>query len=348
MHTSVLRVGIIGLGANTRLRHVPGLRACSEVEITAVCNRSPESTAAVAREFSIPNTYGRWQDLVADPRIDAVVIGAWPNLHASATLAALEAGKHVLTEARMARNLAEARQMQEASQRHASLVTQIVPSPLGMRAHDVVKQLIHDDYLGELREIVVLGTSDHLADPSIPRHWRQVRELSGLNMLSLGILHETLIRWVPSPTKVMSQCQIFTQQRRDATDGGLQPVETPDAVRVLGELRGGACSLYHLSGVTRFGPGSQIQLYGSHGTLKYLLHPEDRLLGARVGDAGLAEIPIPPERARGWRVEEEFVQAIRGQGQVEFTNFATGVEYMQFTEAVARSAQAGTSVALPL
>src|SRR5437762_14198764 len=102
MKHQTLRIGLIGAGANTRLRHIPGLRAVADVEIVAVCNRRPESTAAAAAEFGIPRTFERWQDLVADPAIDAIVIGTWPYLHGEITLAALDAGKHVLTEARMA------------------------------------------------------------------------------------------------------------------------------------------------------------------------------------------------------------------------------------------------------
>src|SRR5262245_60201832 len=104
--SSPLRVGLIGAGANTRGRHIPGLRAIEGVSIDAVCNRRPESTRAVAEEFGIPRTFERWEDVVADPALDAVVIGTWPYLHAPITLAALAAGKHVLTEARMALNAA--------------------------------------------------------------------------------------------------------------------------------------------------------------------------------------------------------------------------------------------------
>jgi predicted dehydrogenase len=128
----------------------------------------------------------------------------------------------------------------------------------------------------------------------------------------------------------------------------MREVGTPDSVHVLTEISGGARGLYHLSGAVHFGPSLQIHLYGSEGTLKYLLAPEDRLLAARKGDEQLCEVSIPSEKAGGWRVEEEFVAAIRGLEKVEFTNFATGVRYMEFTEAVARSAQSGSAVALPL
>ncbi len=107
----MIRVGIVGLGANTRLRHVPGLRACDDVQIVSVCNRRSESTRQAADEYGIPRTFDKWQELVADDDIDAVVIGTWPYLHCDITVAALQAQKHVLVEARMARDADEAHRM---------------------------------------------------------------------------------------------------------------------------------------------------------------------------------------------------------------------------------------------
>src|SRR5262249_16960717 len=95
-------------------------------------------------------------------------------------------------------------------------------------------------------------------------------------------------------------------------------------------------------------------LYGSEGVLHYDLNA-DRIDGAsrRRGTAGvrreeLVEIPIPPDKAGGWRVEADFVEAIREGKPVRLTDFATGVAYMEFTEAVALSAEGGEAVPLPL
>lgn len=103
MAERVIKVGIIGAGANTRLRHIPELLSQAGVEIFSVANRTKASAWAVAQGFGIPNATDNWKELVQDPNVDAIVIGTWPYMHCEMTVAALEAGKHVLCEARMVR-----------------------------------------------------------------------------------------------------------------------------------------------------------------------------------------------------------------------------------------------------
>lgn len=349
MAQQTLRIGLIGAGKNTRARHIPGLRAIPDVELVAVCNRRPSSTAAVAREFALPRTYERWQDLVADPEIQAIVIGTWPYLHCPITLAALEAGKHVLTEARMSVDAAQAHRMLAAARRYPKLVTQIVPSPYGLKGHNVMKELIQSDFLGDLREVHVYSLSDALADPAAPLSWRQDAALSGYNMLSLGILHETLLRWVPPPVQILAQVHAFIPKRIDPESGVHRAVGTPDSVQVLTVLKNGARAVYQMSGVMPFNQGMGIELYGTEGVVHYDL-AADRIWGVSRSSnvEALEEIPIPAEKARSWQVEQDFVAAIRTGSPIELTDFATGVAYMEFTEAVARSAQLGTAVELPL
>jgi predicted dehydrogenase len=347
-----VRVGLVGAGANTRSRHIPGLRAIEGVDIVAVCNRRPESTAAAAREFGIPRTFDDWRDLVADPGIDAVVIGTWPYLHRPVTLAALDAGKHVLTEARMAMNAAEAHEMAAAARRSKGLVAQVVPSPFGLAGDAVVKELLAAGFLGELREIEVVGRGGALVDPASPLHWRQDAGLSGLNMLQLGILHETLIRWASSPVRVLAQVHAFTPTRIDPEVGVRRRVGTPDSVQVLSILGSGARVVYQLSGATPVGGGMWIRMLGSEGVLHYDLD-SDVLTGLRRTEmAGQAKelkpIEIRPEKRGGWRVEADFVDSIRSGAPVRFTDFPSGVSYMEFTEAVARSAESAEAVDLPL
>ncbi len=346
MSAQRVRVGIVGAGANTRTRHIPGFQAIDGVEITGVCNRTPESTKRVAREFKIARQYDDWQQLIAADDVDAVMIGTWPNLHCEITCAALEAGKHVLTEARMARNLDEAKQMLAASKAHPDLIAQIVPSPYGLTCGPMIKQLIRDLFLGDLRELIVLGADDVFWDYSVPMHWRQDREMSGLNVLAMGILHETVLRWVPPPVRVFAQSTTFEPQRPNLQTSEYSEVTVPDSVQVVTELEGGGRGMYHISGISLFGPGKQIHLYGSRGTIKVEFEPEERVFAGHHGDATLKALEIPQEVAGRWRVEEEFIAAIRGEGKVELTGFAAGVKYMEFVEAVARSSEQGVPVTL--
>ncbi|MDP7275566.1 MAG: Gfo/Idh/MocA family oxidoreductase [Planctomycetaceae bacterium] len=341
MSTDTIRIGIVGAGANTRLRHVPGFRAIEGVELVGVVNRSPESSARAAEEFGIPRVYENWQELVADDGLDAVMIGTWPNVHCEITCAALEAGKHVMVEARMARTAAEAQQMLAASRARPDLVTQIVPSPFAFFCLDHVRGLVDDGFLGEFRELVVIGANDQFHDVTTPLHWRQDREISGLNVLAMGILHEAALRWAPEPRRVFAQVATFGPERPDG------PATIPDSVQVVTELEGGGRGLYHLSGIALHGPGFHLHLYGSDGTIRVDLGAEQLMIG-RSGDQSLHEPEIPQEQRGGWRVEEEFIGAIRGEESIRLTDFETGVKYMEFTEAVARSAETGQPVDLPL
>lgn len=344
-----VRIGIVGAGANTRARHIPGFRAIPGVEVVGIANRTPESSRCVAAEFGINKTYPDWQTLLKDDSVDAICIGTWPNMHCEITCAALAAGKHVLTEARMARNAAEAHKMLAAAQAHPEIVTQIVPSPFGLVQDQFIRAMIEDGFLGDLREIAVIGADDTFWDYSNLVHWRQDATISGLNVLTLGILHETVSRWVPATTRVFAQTRLFEPKRPDPNSQGLVETTVPDSVQILTQLEGGARGIYHFSGIDLFGPGKQIHLYGSRGTIKYLMNgPEEQLLCGRAGDQATRVVDIPADRRGAWRVEAEFVAAVRGEERVRFNDFATGVRYMEFTEAVARSAALNLPVELPL
>ncbi len=121
MSQPVITVGIIGAGANTKLLHIPGLQAQKGVEVVAVANRTFQSAEKVAKQLGIPEAVDSWEDIIYRDDIDAVCIGTWPYMHASLSIAALEAGKHVLCEARMAMNAAEAAAMLEVSRMHPEL-----------------------------------------------------------------------------------------------------------------------------------------------------------------------------------------------------------------------------------
>ena len=341
---TTIRIGLIGAGANMRKRHLPGFQGIDGVEVVCVANRTTESAEKVAAEYGVANVHAHWTDVAGDPDIDAVCIGTWPNLHAPATCAALRAGKHVLCEARMADSVASAQEMLAVSQR-CDRVAMLVPSPFGLKGDRVMRELVAGGFLGDVREIYVRGLSASMADPSAPLHWRQRADLSGLNILVLGILNETVQRWFGRTESVAAQTALFTPRRVDAETGDWRDVDIPDSVAVLARMATGAQCVYHVSGHARHGGGPSIEAYGSAGTVVYDL-ANDVIMAAKSGDDGLRPLPIPAEKAGGWRVEEDFIASIRESRPVTLTNFADGLKYMRFTAAVRQSADTGRRVAL--
>ena len=342
-----IRVGIVGAGAITRTRHLPGFAAISGVKVAGVCNLKRESASRVAREFNIPTIYSSWEHLIDDDSIDAVVIGAWPNLHGPVTLAALDAGKHVLTEARMAMNAREAQRMLDRSHECPKLTSMVVPSLYGLTGETYVRSLIADGFLGTLREVHVDGLTRDLADASTPLGWRQSTKSSGFNMLTLGILYETVLRWVPPAVRVLAHASKILYKRTDPETGKAVRIGTPDSVQAMTTQEDGSRGIYRLSGITWHGPGLSVALYGSEGSLVYDLS-RDEIRGATRAERELKPMPIPEEVRGGWQVEADFIAAIRGERPVTHTTFETGVKYMQFTEAVARSSRHQAPVELPL
>lgn len=347
MTSSEIGIGIVGAGQITRERHLPGFRSIPGVTVVGVCNRRRETAARVAREFDIPKVYGNWEDLVTDSKVDAVLIGAWPYLHCPVTLAALDAGKHVLTEGRMAMNAREAQRMLDRSLESPQLTAMIVPSPYGLTGDRYVRSLISSGWLGSLRELHVQGMSDQFADPETPLGWRQMTRYSGFNMLMLGTLYETALRWTAPANRVAAYASKMIPHRFDPEQGKKVKVGTPDSVQVLTTQEDGSCGTYRLSGVVWHQNEMVIAMYGSEGTLVYDLR-KDEIRGAKRGDSALQTLPIPETMRGEWRVEAEFVGAIRGERPVANADFRSGVRYMQFTEAVARSSRHQVPVTLPL
>lgn len=338
-----IKIGIVGAGGNTITQHIPKLQAIAGCEIVSVCNRSHASSQRVADQFGIPTVYDRWQDLVAALDTDAIVIGTWPYMHCRVTLAALAAGKHVLCEARMAMNAHESQAMRDAARAKPQLVAQVVPSPMTLGVDRTIKRLLADGYLGDLLAIEVRDGNAFL-DRDAALHWRQDFDLSGFNVMSLGIWYEAILRWVGAASRVTATGKTFVRMRKDA-GGTLRAARVPEHIDVLAEMDCGAQAHIQISSVTGLAGAAEAWLFGSAGTLRF---SGGRLYGGQRGDSELKELTIPPEQAGGWRVEQEFINAIRGQETITHTSFEDGVKYMEFTEAAARSMASGAAVALPL
>jgi predicted dehydrogenase len=340
-----IRVGIIGAGGIVSSVHVPGLKRQPGVELVSVANRSLESSQRAADELGIARAYANWEALLEAGGLDAVLIGTWPYMHREITLAALDRGLHVLCQARMANDAAEARDMLAAARRHPNLVCQLVPSSGTYRIDRALQRLLGERYVGEILSVEVQMLQRGFASFEGELDWRHDPEFSGINVLNVGGTYESAMRWLGPGNRVMAKTRVHVPTRRDG-EGRLRNATIPDHVEVLYELANGAPVHMKFSETTGLSAGNEIWIFGSEGTIR--VDNEQRIFTGRRGDQALAELPNPREQQAAHRVEEEFINAIRGREQVSMNTFEIGVRYMEWTEAVHRSASSGTTINLPL
>lgn len=106
--TRPLRFGILGAARICRRGMIPGIQQSGVAELAAIASRRADVAQAWAREFGVAKSYGSYAELLADPEIDAVYNPLPNELHWPWSLAAAEAGKHVLCEKPLALDLADA------------------------------------------------------------------------------------------------------------------------------------------------------------------------------------------------------------------------------------------------
>ena len=345
----------MGTGSSAVTAHIPRLRAIEGVEVLGVANRTRESSERVARTLHIPRVYDTWTALMDDSEIDAVFVGTWPYMHHPVVLEALEHDKHVVTQARMAMSAAEAREMLAASLGRPDLVAKVMPSsilPPNLMAKLV--ELVNGGAIGKVLS-ADFAVRTGFADPDGLLGWREDRDLSGFNIMMVGARYESLMRILGPATSVTALTRLAYPLRRDE-GGGKRPTTIPDHVEILAELSVGGVLHMSVSGVAGLGPPSELWVFGTEGTVRCLcdqrVDPDEPdppwlQLGCR-GDVRPSAVHVPHATEGRIEPEQEFIAAIRGEGPVGDTTFQDGVRYVEFTEAVTRSAQTGRSAALPL
>ena len=328
------RIGIIGAGEIVRRRHLPALQERNDVEIVAVSNSTYDSSKEFCDEY-LPHAtpMQNWADLLALEDIDIVWIGTPPYMHSAITVSALEAGKHVFCQARMAMDLAEAQEMLATARRFPDQITMLCPPPMGMRGDLVVKKLFGENYVGTPHHVRLQSFTGAYLNPETPPHWRQRIEISGLNVLALGIYVEVLQRWLGDIAGVYARGKILTPIRQG------YEVVIPDMVTVLCAFANGAEGVLEFSGINALAPSDKLEVYGERGTMTYDFG-SDVIEAGQDGDKALHQVEITPELEKPWTVEDDFIEAVKSRGKVKPSpSFEEGWRYMRVVQAVADSRQ---------
>ncbi|MFD5830123.1 Gfo/Idh/MocA family protein [Lentzea sp. NPDC060358] len=150
--TDHVRIGVLGAAAIAPTAVIGPARSSTVAEVVAVAARSAEKAKAFADKHGIPRVHGSYEDLLADPAVDAVYNPLPNGLHGRWTLAALEAGKHVLCEKPFTANAAEAEQVAKAAGASGLVVMEAFHyryHPLAARVDEIVRSGL----LGPLRHV---------------------------------------------------------------------------------------------------------------------------------------------------------------------------------------------------
>lgn len=331
-----IRLGFIGAGGICEQRHLPNLAKMPGIELVAVCNRSPESSRRVQQKWGFARTADNWQQIIDASDIDAVFIGTWPYLHCELSLAGLAAGKHVFCQARMCMDFAEARRMVASANARPQQVAMVCPSPFRIRWERTIRELLASERFGRLLSVAVISTNSANCDPH-QISWRERRELSGLNILQVGIYAETLNAWCGDYTSLTATTAIPFSKR----DAQRQTVEIaiPQTVSIIGTLSGGVlCTEFH-TGIAAGFERAEILLCGSAATCRVDLLAQQIVLHSPASTAGEVIDTVGDE----WQVEADFLAAIRTARRKESwqvsPNFSEAARYMRKMQAIYDSAR---------
>ena len=188
-----MRWGIAGLGGMGD-RFAAALRETPDNELVAVAGRDARRARAFAERHGAGASYDVYEQMLADERVDVVYIATPNALHASQTLLALRAGKHVLVEKPMALSLADARQM--AAEARAQ--SRLLGVGFHLRHHPVHLEMVRRLRSGEAGRPLVVEALWGAGGADIPRDiWQMDPELAGLGSLGgLGVHLVDLLLWI--------------------------------------------------------------------------------------------------------------------------------------------------------
>jgi predicted dehydrogenase len=248
--------------------------------LVAVAARSAEKVSDMAARFGYAAWYERWEDLVADPRVELLDNGGPNHLHAEPSIAAAKAGKHVICEKPLARNAAEAYRMLEAV-RATGVKHMCGFNYRFLPAIRQAKQMVEEGRLGRILQLRARYLQSSLADPALPFRWRMDRELAGSGVLGdLGSHIVDLARFLAGePTGVLGRMGTFFDRRpREDDPTRFERVTTDDAFQALVEFENGATGVLEASKVALGNLNRlELELNGTEGSIRFNLERMNEL-----------------------------------------------------------------------
>jgi len=317
-----IRWGVLSTAKIAVEQVIPAIQGSRLGRVVAVASRSQPRAAAAAQRFDIPRAYGSYEELLADPQVDAVYNPLPNHLHVPWSIRALEAGKHVLCEKPLAPTVSQAETLVEAGRRHPRLK---LMEGFMYRHHPqwiAARRLVEDGSLGELRAVETFFSYFDNDPASICNQ----PELGGGAMLDIGCYPVSLSRWLfdGEPRAVLAEVEIDPQFQVDRLVSGLMRFDGGQASFVVS---------------TQLAPYQRVQIVGTHGRVEIEIPfnaPSDRPTRIwQQNDAGLRETSFPACNQYGIQADL-FGESILNDTPVP-TPIEDGLVNMRVIEAVLRS-----------
>jgi predicted dehydrogenase len=356
-----LGIGLVGTGYMGKA-HAVALKAVGARFNTpirpvceVICSTTAEGAARKAAEYGFNHSTHRWQELVSDARVEAVIIASPQTTHREIALAAFRAGKPVFCEKPLGASLEDARAMVAAADA-AGLTNMIGFNYIRTPAMQLAREMIAGGEIGEIIHVRAEHTEDFLADPREPANWRTRDASAGaLGDLSPHIIN-ALLRLVGPIERVVAD--IGTVYKERPTAQGFETVTNEDQLNLLCRFEGGAMGSVSVS---RVATGRKMnyacELTGTRGALRFGAEDQNSLWyydgAARRGRSGFTQILTSPDHpdfgafcegaghGTGYGDQivieaRDFLQAI-DTGRPVFPTFRDGLEVARVLAAAARS-----------
>ena len=275
MSVPALRIGIVGYGVMGRAhcygyRVAPLIRALPVTPVvTIMSGRDRAALARAAAACGVAETVTDWRVLVGRDDVDVVDICTPPGTHAEIAAAAAAAGKAVLCEKPLAISYREALAAVRAARAHN------VPNAVGFNyrrlpAIALMRAMIADGAVGEVRLWRASWLSDEFTDPTTPHDWRFDRAMGGTTIADLGSHLVDLALWMVGPVeRVCAQSETFVRDR-PAQGGGTAAVTVDDASSALVAFSGGARGTFEMARAAVRRPCDfTVEVNGAAGTLVF-------------------------------------------------------------------------------
>lgn len=260
-------IGIIGCGKIAQVRHIPEYAEHKDAKLLGFYDINQERAAALAKQYG-GTAYATVEELLANPEIDAVSVCAANFAHAELTIAALNAGKHVLCEKPMAITLAECEAMVEAAKKNGKYLM-IGHNQRLAKAHAMARKLIVDGLIGDIVTFRTTfghgGPETWSVDPGLNTWFFDKTRAAMGAMADLGIHKTDLIQFLTGQQVIRTTARVTTLDKKDAS-GNLISVD--DNAICIYEMSGGAFGTMTASWTYYGAEDNSTVLYGTKGIMR--------------------------------------------------------------------------------